>query len=577
MTDPIEAYNALAEALSAQYEALDPAALLGPVLDLIPDGASRLALDVGAGSGRDGAWLASKGYAVVAAEPSEGMRTIGMSIHPELRWIDDRLPSLQAVHGLELAYDLVLMGAVWMHVKPTDRPRAFRKVTALLKPGGLLILSLRHGPPPPDRPMYDTTAGEIEALARSHGMMIYRSLERPDELGRSDVSWTHMAIGMPDDGSVGLPLVRGLILGDAKSSTYKLGLLRAVAKAADTASALAIPHATEPDTVLIPMGLVALNWIRMYLPLVSAGLPQAPNNRGPDGLAFAGEGFRKLMALGVQPSDLRIGAAFTGERASAVIAALNEARATIIKNPVRYATLPNAQAQIFTASGTLGRPSGAFMLTPDLLKGWGQLSVPGALWRTLVRMGTWVEPVLLSEWAALSRRYGQSMGLAIPDGAIEARLVWQEPARDTALARAVTQKRMSGGEPIHCVWSNVPLKGLAFDIDHAMPWSAWPCGDLWNLFPATVAVNQRQKRDRLPTASVLQDARASILDWWDRSWLADPALSQRFEAEAAAALPINGSFTPEAAFNGMEWRRLRVQQDQQPPLWGGGGNFGGCR
>jgi len=61
MTDQIEPYNAQAEALSAQYEALDPAALLGPVLDLIPEGSSRLALDVGAGSGRDGAWLASRG------------------------------------------------------------------------------------------------------------------------------------------------------------------------------------------------------------------------------------------------------------------------------------------------------------------------------------------------------------------------------------------------------------------------------------------------------------------------------------------------------------------------------------
>jgi len=77
MTDKIERYNALAEALSAQYEALDPAALLGPVLDLVPYGASRLALDVG------------------AAEASKGMLAVGMATYPKLRWIDDRLPSLQ--------------------------------------------------------------------------------------------------------------------------------------------------------------------------------------------------------------------------------------------------------------------------------------------------------------------------------------------------------------------------------------------------------------------------------------------------------------------------------------------------
>ncbi len=364
MSNAIDTYSKQAEALSALYEAVDPAQAYGSVLDLIPEGAGRLALDVGAGSGRDGAWLASRGYDVVAAEPAAGMRRVGGALHPELRWIDDSLPGLQATHGLGLAFDLVLMSAVWMHVKPTDRARAFRKVAALLKPGGLLILTLRHGPPPPDRPMHEVTAGEIEALARTHGMTVYRSGRRHDELGRPGVDWTIMAIGMPDDGSIGLPLVRGLILGDAKSSTDELGLLRAVAKVADTASALAMPHKTEPDTVLIPVGLIALKGLRMYLPLVSAGLPQAPGNAGPDGLGFAGEGFRKLMALGVQPSDLRIGAAFTAERASALISALDEARTTIIKNPVRYATLPNARRRFLGPTGRGGECRAQSFLVP---------------------------------------------------------------------------------------------------------------------------------------------------------------------------------------------------------------------
>ena len=569
MTSAIDAYDAKAETLCALYEAVEPVKALEAVLDLIPDGVGRLALDIGAGSGRDGAWLVSKGYEVVAAEPSAGMRRVGTSLHPELRWIDDSLPGLEATHALGLAFDLVLMSAVWMHVEPTDRARAFRKLAGLLKPGGLLILTLRHGPPPPDRPMHEVSAGEIEALAQSQRMSVYRIVERHDELGRPGVDWTIIAIGMPDDGSVGLPLVRGLILGDAKSSTYKLGLLRAVAKVADGASALGVPHRTEPDTVLIPMGLVALNWLRMYLPLVAAGFPQAPGNRGPDGLGFAGEGFRALMALGVQPNDLRVGAAFTGERASAVIGALNEARANIIKNPLRYATLPNSKTQIFEIHGARHRVSGAFLLSPDVLSAWGQISLPGPLWRTLVRMGTWVEPVLLSEWATLTRRYADSMGLGLPMGAVEAKLVWAEPDRDTALARSVTLDRIHHGKRVHCVWSAAPVRSAAFDIDHAIPWSAWPCGDLWNLFPATRTINQREKRDRLPSVHVLGEAKPGILDWWGLSWLSDPVLAQRFEAEAASALPLAGHPSPEAVFQGMEWRRLRVQQDQQPPLWMG--------
>ena len=99
-----------------------------------------------------------------------------------------------------------------------------------------------------------------------------------------------------------------------------------------------------------------------------------------------------------------------------MIAALNEARATIIRMPIRYSTLPNSETQIFEAHGAPQRVSGAFVITPDLLNAWGQISVPGALWRTLVRMGTWIEPVLLSEWSALIRRYAERMGLAVSEG-----------------------------------------------------------------------------------------------------------------------------------------------------------------
>ena len=184
-----------------------------------------------------------------------------------------------------------------------------------------------------------------------------------------------------------------------------------------------------------------------------------------------------------------------------------------------------------------------------------------------MRMGTWVEPVLLSEWAALTRRYAERMGLALPPALVEGKLVWQEPERDTALARSVALDRINRGQRIHCVWSGAPLRGAAFDIDHAIPWSAWPFGDLWNLMPATTAVNQRQKRDRLPSARVLEQARPNIVDWWSLSWLSDTALARRFEAEAASALPITGPPSSETIFLGMAWRRFRVQNDQQPPLW----------
>jgi SAM-dependent methyltransferase len=72
--------------------------------------------------------------------------------HPQasIRWVDDRLPGLEAVMGLGLAVDVILVHAVWMHVVPDQRRRAFRKLTTPLKPGGQLFISLRHGPAPPE-------------------------------------------------------------------------------------------------------------------------------------------------------------------------------------------------------------------------------------------------------------------------------------------------------------------------------------------------------------------------------------------------------------------------------------------
>src|SRR5690606_33242266 len=115
----------------------------------------------GAGSGRDASWLKSLGFEVVAAEPAAEFRTQG-SARNEIRWIDDRLPSLDRVHGLAIAFDLIILSAVWQHVDPTDRPRAFRKLVTLLRPGGVLALTLRAGPAPAERPMHPTSSGEIE-------------------------------------------------------------------------------------------------------------------------------------------------------------------------------------------------------------------------------------------------------------------------------------------------------------------------------------------------------------------------------------------------------------------------------
>jgi len=166
-------YDAHAADLVRRYELVDPAALHS-WLDGLLKAAPGTVLDIGAGSGRDAAWLSAQGHDVIAVEPSPAMRSEGQRLHPDprVRWIDDRLPDLNETGQLGIAFDLVLLSAVWQHIAPSDRERAFRKIAGLVKSGGLLALSLRNGPSPPESRMYPVSLDEVERLARNHGFAV---------------------------------------------------------------------------------------------------------------------------------------------------------------------------------------------------------------------------------------------------------------------------------------------------------------------------------------------------------------------------------------------------------------------
>ena len=76
-TDTVGPYDKQATAFATLYESVSAKSVYARLLELIPRGQDLLALDVGAGSGRDAAWLSLLGYEVVAAEPAAGMRQEG--------------------------------------------------------------------------------------------------------------------------------------------------------------------------------------------------------------------------------------------------------------------------------------------------------------------------------------------------------------------------------------------------------------------------------------------------------------------------------------------------------------------
>ena len=571
LTDAISWYDARAEQLADRYESVPAERIHHWLEDLLPSKTGTV-LDVGAGSGRDAAWLASRGHDVVAVEPSANMRTAARQRYDDrpIQWIADSLPGLERTFRSGLSFDVVLLSAVWMHVAPSDRTRAFRKLITLLKPGGLLAITLRHGPAEPERGFHPVSEDEIRKLARDHGAFIERHGSKDDHLGRPDIRWTHLAIRLPDDGTGALPLLRHIILNDDKSSTYKLGLLRTLCRIADGAGGIA--GSADDDHVAIPMGLVALTWIRLYKPLLVADLPQNPSNRGCEQLGFAKKAFKKLGA--VSHHDLRVGMQFAGDTGAALHQALKDAARTIVKMPVRYMTYPNGTRPILPVRGpiTASRALAGIRLDGPYLASFGTMRVPTHLWTAIQRFSAWIEPAIIAEWIRVTQRYGTKQGRSLDEARLAAAMTWSDPSRDVGVARERAERLLATGR-LHCVWSGKPLNAGNLDIDHCFPWTVWPCGDLWNLMPAHRRVNQHEKRDRLPADPLLRTAQERILDWWNAAYREHPdhPLAQRFALEASASLPgvVAADADLDSYYSALNLQRLRLKQNQQVPEWSG--------
>lgn len=186
-----QGYAEEADRLAVRYEALTFEGVQRDVLHLIPAAPCRV-LDIGAGTGRDAAALATRGHRVTAMEPTAELRVHGQRRHrlPNLTWIDDSLPELARLRAAGASFDLVMATAVWMHLDEAERAAAMHNVAKLMAPGGLFLMSLRYGPVPPGRRMFAVPAEEAIVQAAQSGLSSAHRSDREDMQGRDDVRWT---------------------------------------------------------------------------------------------------------------------------------------------------------------------------------------------------------------------------------------------------------------------------------------------------------------------------------------------------------------------------------------------------
>ncbi len=532
--------------------------------DLLQNRNPGTACDIGAGSGRDANWLAEQGWDVIAVEPSKLRARAKQFSHSRVSWVDDALPDLKQLRTLGHRFDLILLNAVWQHVRQKQRERVFRILCELLNPAGLLVFSLRKGEDESEnlaREFHFVSSEELIRLGNQHAVGHRGQYLNQQDRSKKHVKWDWQVFEMPDDGTGNLPLLRHIIVNDNKSSSYKLGLLRTLVKLAETAPG-AVTKRTD-DYVEVPFGAVGLYWIKLFHPLIlQRDLRQHPAKAG---YGFAKDAFYSLKHI--SPNDLSLGFRFDVDRSNTVRMAIADACRNIERMPAHFITYPgDANRHVFECSfSSVRKHSGTFMLSKEYLSDFGTFRIPALLWQTLGQFACWLDPAIVREWRQLIIPWQGNRRLDVAD---DHAFEWAASQRETSAVTSRAHQIRDDGFQLMCVWSAKRLTQRSrLAIDHCFPWSRWPNNDLWNLLPTSADINS-QKRDRLPAAETLAEARARILHWWENAWI-DTHREEQFFMEASYSLPGLSSEHPalESIHEATKHQRVRLKRDQQIPEW----------
>lgn len=197
MKQTLHYYENNANTLCARYEAAQLTGLHARLLSLFPK--NEPVVELGSGSGRDGAVLVVHGYNWTGIEGARAMAVKSLALHPELK---GRVLCQDLRHPLpfpDATFSAAFSLATLMHLKAPEVYPVLRETARILKPNAPLVLSV-----PLTRPDVDNTG--VDAAGRyflpwdqdewcnacaTTGFKINESTITTDSLGRS-ISWLNL-------------------------------------------------------------------------------------------------------------------------------------------------------------------------------------------------------------------------------------------------------------------------------------------------------------------------------------------------------------------------------------------------
>ncbi len=188
-----EVYNKLGKKYLEKSKKVTPPERL-PFSKLFAKGS--YVLDVGCGGGRDSSFFIKKGLNVLGIDTSSVFINLAKKEVPKATF---KCADLLKLNFPKNTFDGIWAQAVLLHLKRKDVPRALKIFYKILKPNGVLHITLREGKGEAyvkdklsegnERFYTYFSRSEIKKLLQKQGFKIIYFIVLPDELKRPDISW----------------------------------------------------------------------------------------------------------------------------------------------------------------------------------------------------------------------------------------------------------------------------------------------------------------------------------------------------------------------------------------------------
>ncbi len=315
-------------------------------------------------------------------------------------------------------------------------------------------------------------------------------------------------------------LISTILRHDAKQTSYKIALLRAVNDVA-----LSYPDLRHSaHDIAVPLRLIAAFWLSYYWSFMDEQNPVLQGARTRRGevlrhdvsfrpaLTDLKQQWRALTGT-ARPSDgfvLTHDLKVPRKRAGYPTPLLAQYEATLkqlvaaIKQPLQYAG--EGEWSVFARPRKLAEhplvTSVPGTRATDLC-----LVVNRELWESFQELSLWIEALCVHEWCLFSEGVEQPNGRRADRGAVY-RLLTERPdnRRPLTWERNQVELLMLEGYTFTCPWSQKRLSAKHYALDHIVPVSVYPINELWNLVPSDPWTNAHLKRARVPSLERWQAA-----------------------------------------------------------------------